>query len=315
MEELYVRVLLDTGPTAEESAQIRQLFRDLGMTATVEGHSYGGPPPTSAFLVVVNAALMPLLDAFTEDRAGFVDWTERMLALRADVGKWGRGHSLKLEDAHSGLGALIPPEVPGRARELLLDLELSGFDHASPTVSIEWDARLDRWLAHPHAVRPVARRLALRRKPGGNPYGVRVLTEAESDELWRLTEDAGRHAITWQRAKIAFLSAAGWSPDTVARQLLVSEGRVAAIIDAFNLDGLASLEPDYAGQPPALGPEEAAEAKAIADRDPADFGLPLTVWDAVSLSDFLVGRGVVEDLAPSQTAALLAANITCYPVT
>lgn len=307
---LRVRLLLDTGPTVEETDQIETVFRGLGMDADVEGHSYGGPPPTSAFLIVVNAPLMPLLDTFAVDGpAGgrrFVDWARQLLALRSDERKWGRQHTLKLEDAHGSLGVLLPPQLPDGAFREVLDIDLGGFDQNSPPVTVEWSDRLRRWQARPHAIpRQIARRLANRRLPLEETFRTREISDAETRELWRLTEDPTSHAVTWQRARIVLSSSVGWSVGAIAANLMVSADRVRCAIQNFNADGFTSLDPGYScGRPIELRAEEERETKAIAARHPSDYGLPLAAWNPETLADFLVSEGVVEDVSASQLADL-----------
>jgi hypothetical protein len=309
---LYVRVLLDTGPTEEETDQLQRMFRSLGMDAEVEGHSYGGPPPTSAFLIVVNAPLVPLLDVFvafgSEGPARLERWARELLGLRADARRWGRPHSLILEDAHTGLELLLPPELPTEAFAAALEIDLSGFDRSSPPVTVQWNRRMLRWQAYPRvASRRIARRLPVRtRTPTMAAVGVRELSGGEIRELWRLIDEATVPAITWQRARIVLWSALGWNPTTIAGKLLLSEPRVRAVIDNFNLDGFASLDPGYLLGPSAqLLPAERQEAGKVAGSPPADYGLSVTAWTADSLAEFLVTEGLVEDVSTGQLAALL----------
>ncbi|MFI0486735.1 hypothetical protein [Actinomadura sp. 9N215] len=304
-------MLLDTGPTLEESEQIRAIFDDMDMTAEVEGHSYGGPPPTSAFLVVVNSDLSSLLDAFLSQGTGeysrFERWAVQMLALRSDERRWGKQHTLKLEDDRYDLGILLCNTLPTEAYRTILRVDLSGFDRGSPPTTIEWNEGLRAWRAHPHAApRHIARRIRLRSDAKQDESRLRDVSEADLRTMWRLTEDPDLHTVTWQRAKMVLWSAVGWSPRAIADKLLVSELRTRETIHNFNADGFSSFEPGYSGGRPArLTPEEEQEAMVVAAGRPRDHGLPIESWDAETLSDFLVSQGVVEDITQDQVTALL----------
>ncbi|MER7169458.1 hypothetical protein ABT336_25790, partial [Micromonospora sp. NPDC000207] len=147
---LHVGVLLDTGPTAEEVAAMTDLFRQRGMTAVAEGHSYGGPPPTSAFLIVLTAPLAPFLDGFADDADGWRSLRElvdALQAMRSDPGRWGRAHEVRLEDASSGHAVALEPDLPEAAYRALMEVDLSGLDQWSIPVRLEWQQARLTWTA------------------------------------------------------------------------------------------------------------------------------------------------------------------------
>jgi transposase len=295
-------VLLDTGPSEEEVADIEALFRDLGMDASAEGHSYGGPPPSSAFLIVVNAPLVELLDTFAVQGDGgpamFQRLGLRLLGMRADEGRWGRPHGLRLEDSHGGLCVLLPHDLPVTAYVALLGVDLSEFDRSSPPATVEWHRRFQRWQAYPTVgPRRVGRRLPARRRRAWSTPGVRQLHVEEIHQLWSLVEHGAESVITWQRAQIVLWSGSGWSVGAVARKALISESRVTAVIENFNADGIASLAGDYTGgKRVQLSQDQHRATREIAERRPVEFGLPDAIWTAASLAEFLVTEGVVEDV-------------------
>jgi hypothetical protein len=294
---LPVRVLLDTGPTTAELDAIRDMFHAVGMEPVAEGHSYGGPPPTSAFLMVVNSALGPFLDRFAGPEGigpgalrGLVVQLQEM---RAEPRRWGRPHGVMLEDSHSGHGVLMPAGLPDAAYAALMDVDLSGLDPNGSPVRLEWSAVLDRWQVRlPAAARRYARR-APQRVPDADLPRVRELDDDEVSRLWRL---AAEPIVTWQRVQIVLASAFGRTVPTIARQTITGVHRVRSVIRNFNRDGFASLDRTYTGREPAAptGVEE-RDARAVAARPPADFGLTRAAWDAASLVEFLVTEGVVED--------------------
>ncbi len=75
----------------------------------------------------------------------------------------------------------------------------------------------------------------------------------------------------------------------------------------FNTDGFDSLHPHYAGgRPPKFSPINATQIKKIALGRPADHGLPFSTWSLSKLADYLVAKGVVEDISHEGLRMLLA---------
>lgn len=304
---LRVRVLLDTGPTPQEIAAIQSWFSAHGMTAECEGHSYGGPPPTSAFLIVVTSPLAPLLDRFTRGDE-LAEVVGRLQALRADVRQWGRAHGVKLEDAHSGHTVWLPAGLPAAAYDALLEVDVTGFDRDVPMVQLEWSEPLGCWQAAlTTQPRRLARRAPLRWRGAAVNPRARELSEAELGALWQLAGHGDTPSVvTLQRARVVLWSALGWNVAATARRTLLSEDRVRAVIGNFNADGFDCLHLAYAGgevaKPTA---DEQRDAERIAARSPAAFGLGEQAWTPALLADFLVGEGVVEDVDLDWLRALI----------
>lgn len=300
MNRLRVRVLLDTGPTEAEVARIRALFDGVGMDADAMGHSYGGPPLTSAFRVVVNVPLMPFLDRFVPlGAARLAGLLAELAALRADERRWGRPHGLHLEHAFGDLSVALPAGPPVAAVDALLGVDLSGLERGAPPVTVVW--REGRWLARPEpgpADRGPLRRLPRRRPWESHVRGVRHLDPEEVSRLWRLADDRETSVITWQRATVVLCSALGWQMPAISRKALISEERVRAVIANFNADGFAALEPGYAGgEPVRPTAEERRDAATVAAAHPH--------WDAASLGEHLVAQGIAEDVDPHWLSTLL----------
>ncbi len=308
---LHAHVLLDTGPNRDELVHIAKLFDGVGMTAEVEGHSYGGPPPTSMFLIVVNVPLLAFLDNFATDReTGSVSLESllcELLAIRADSGRWGRPHTLKLENAHSDLSVVCRSELPSKAYTELLKIDLSAFDRGSARVTICWQPDHSRWVARLDAgPRIIQRRLAIRRNAAPGEYAVRQLSTAELGELWRIAESGTASVITWQRAQAVLLSGIGWSISSIEAKTLLSRPRIQAIVSDFNRDGFSALAPEYEdGTPWHPGDEVEREARAIAAARPEELGLEYPDWEVSLLGEFLVSSGIVEDVTPRWLATLL----------
>jgi hypothetical protein len=306
-----VRVLLDTGPTEAEIDRIRELFDEFALDAVAEGHSYGGPPPTSAFLIVVTGPLVWLLDRFAARGGGELERLVRALhALRADERRWGRAHDVLLEDADNGHTVALPVGLPSAAYPSLLGVDLTGFDRATLHVRLEWQRRLCRWQVRLAAMpRPLARRAPTRQR-GADPPWVRQVTEAEKQRLWRLVNDAGTPAVTWQRACVVLSSTLGWNVPSVARLTMLSERRVGAVIRNFNAYGFDSLDLAHTGGEAAVPTgQEGRDAGDIAARSPADVGLLAARWDPALLGEFLVTEGIVEDADLGWLEALLGSGV------
>lgn len=302
-DRLFVRVLLDTGPTDAELALIGDLFATVGMESLAEGHSYGGPPPTSAFMMVVSSALGSFLDRFavpTDEAPGWPALRElvsQLQGLRADPERWGRPHGVMLEDSHSGHSVHLPPGLSDAAYEALMHVDLSDLDPDGVPTRLEWSVALHRWqVCLTTASRRYARR-APHRAPDVDSPRVQELTETDTARLWRLAGRPDLSVVAWQRIQIVLASAVGRNVPSIARQQVTSEHRVRAVIRSFNRDGFDSLELGYTGREPAVpSTVEERDARAVAARPPADFGLPDQTWDARLLAEFLVSEGVVEDL-------------------
>jgi transposase len=280
------------------------------MDAVAEGHSYGGPPPTSAFLIVLNIPLAPFLDRFSaRGEAGlrsFETLIRTLQDMRADEKRWGREHGVKLEDSHSGHGVLLDASLPAVAYAALMDVDLSCLDQWSTPVQLEWHRELQSWQARLTTVpRRFARRSPLRMRAPDNPRA-RQVDEAEISDLWRFAGNGNGSPITWQRAQIVLLSTQGSNIASIAQHTVTSAERVRAVIRNFNSDGFASFDPGYdRGERPVATAAEERDARVVAARGPNAYGLPGPVWDARALGDFLVAEGVVEDVDPDWLEALL----------
>lgn len=312
---LEVRVLLDTGPTPDEVDTMTALFAEQGMDALAEGHSYGGPPPTSAFLIVLNAPLAPFLDRFAvrgdEGRHALQHLVGTLQGMRADPARWGRAHGVKLEDASSGHGVLLEADLPEQAYRALMEVDLSGLDLWSVPVQVEWHAALGAWKARMITV-PLrfARRAPRRDRPVGSPVA-RQVDEDEIRRLWQLVGSADTPAVTWQRAQIVLLSVQGFTITSISQHVVTGVDRVRAVIRNFNTDGFASFDPDYdRGERATVTEAEERDARQVVARGPAAYGRPGSAWDARTLGDFLVAEGVVEDVDPAWLDALLRGACT-----
>jgi hypothetical protein len=300
---VHARVLLDTGPDVAELEQIWRCFDDVGLTVDVQGHSYGGPPPTSMFLIVVNVPLIALLSQFATGAAHGAARLEQLVlelhSLRADARRWGRPHVLKFEDTHGILSINCPPGLSSDAYRALLRLDLTPFDRGSPAISCVWSDEFGCWRGHIDASpRPVWRALPTREAACGGETA-RPLEPVEFAALWRLVQTPDTSVITWQRAEVVLLSALGWNVSSIVAKTMLSSTMIIRVLHSFNRDGFVALSTDYHPVGP-VGPDAVVEAampaaRLVAATPPEQLGVPRQSWDARSLGEFLVGQAVLED--------------------
>jgi hypothetical protein len=316
---LPVRVLLDTGPTEEEAAKIASIFRAHGMTAVTEGHSYGGPPPTSAFLIVVSAPLTALLDRVADEphgEAGLQRMVASLFALRADSQRWGRPHEVRLEDATAPLTIPLPTDLPAAAYLALTQADLSRIDRHSPPTQLVWSPVFDRWMAQLFtSPQSVTRRVPARPYPATSEPSVVGTTSEQLARLCAIADSLDGSAVTRQRASTVLASSFGYSVPSIAHRLMMSPVRVRTVIRNFNRDGFAALDLGYRGglavQPTAV---EQCDALQVASRNPRAFGVDADTWDIDSLAQVLVGTGLAEDADRGWLGSLLRQRQPCLEV-
>ena len=102
------------------------------------------------------------------------------------------------------------------------------------------------------------------------------------------------------------LSVLGMEAPQIAQITFTSADRVRDVIHNFNADGFDSLRPRYAGgRPPKFDAEDRASIKQIALARPTDHGLPFSTWSLSKLADYLVTKGVVDDISHEGLRKLL----------
>ena len=135
---------------------------------------------------------------------------------------------------------------------------------------------------------------------------VRELSNEEGNRLLRIVRRSSGSVVTWRRAQMVLLSAQAMDVAAIARVTFTSEDRVRAVLHNFNRDGFDSLYPRYAGgRPPTFTLAQRQEIKKIALSRPGDHKLPFSTWSLAKLADFLVRKGVVEDISHEGLRILL----------
>ena len=135
---------------------------------------------------------------------------------------------------------------------------------------------------------------------------VRTITNDEGNKLLRIVRRSSGSIVMWRRAQMVLLSAQGMDVTGIAKVTFTSPDRVRDVLHNFNADGFDSLLPKYGGgRPPKFSLPQRQEIKKMALARPTDHGLPFSTWSLPKLADFLVARGVVDDISHEGLRLLL----------
>jgi transposase len=112
--------------------------------------------------------------------------------------------------------------------------------------------------------------------------------------------------VTWRWAQMVLLSAQGMDVAEIAKVTFTSSDRVRDVLHNFNADGFDSLVPKYGGgRPPMFTLPQRQQITKTALAWPIDHGLPFSTWSLPKLADFLVAKGVVDDISHEGLCLLL----------
>jgi transposase len=143
---------------------------------------------------------------------------------------------------------------------------------------------------------------------------VREITNDEGNRLLRTVRRSSGSVVTWRRAQMVLLSAQGMDVPQIAAVTFSSSDRVRDVIHNFNADGFDSLRPKYAGgRPVKFDAEQREQIKQVALARPVDHGLPFSTWSLSKLADYLVTRGVVDDISHEGLRQLLRDEGVSFP--
>ena len=114
---------------------------------------------------------------------------------------------------------------------------------------------------------------------------LRELTEAERQELDRLSRSRSAPAAEVTRAKVLLAVASGEDYQAAARSVGRRSGdAVAHLVARFNAEGTAALTPRHGGgRRPTYGPQERARIAAEARREPTPEGDGTATWSLSTL--------------------------------
>ncbi len=117
---------------------------------------------------------------------------------------------------------------------------------------------------------------------------VRAMTEAETQEIERLSRSKTEAARRVERAKIIRLSARGKTPPQIAREVKLSAISVREWIKRFNSSGVAGLQDKpRPGAPRTYDEATVGVVVATALTDPQALGLPFHTWTLDRLAAYL----------------------------
>jgi transposase len=143
---------------------------------------------------------------------------------------------------------------------------------------------------------------------------VREIDNDEGNRLLRIVRRSSGSVVTWRRAQMVLLSAQGMDVAAIAKVSFTSPDRVRDVLHNFNADGFDSLRPKYAGgRPPKFDADQREQIKTVALGRPGDYGLPFSTWSLSKLADYLVVRGVVEDISHEGLRLLLREQGVSFP--
>jgi len=135
---------------------------------------------------------------------------------------------------------------------------------------------------------------------------VRAISNEEGQRLLRMVRRSSGSVVTWRRAQTVLLSAQGMDVPGIAKVAFTSPDRVRDVLHNVNPDGFGSLVPRYAGgRPPTFTLPHRVRIKKVALGRPTDHGLPFSTWSLQKLADYLVARGVVDDISHEGLRLLL----------
>ena len=117
---------------------------------------------------------------------------------------------------------------------------------------------------------------------------VRELSEAERQELERLSRARTEAAQLVRRARMVLGVSQGQRVSQVAHAQAVSETAVRTWVQRFNAEGIAGLvDRPRAGRPATYTPEAVATVLAVAGTKPDALGLPFGSWTLDRLTAYL----------------------------
>lgn len=134
----------------------------------------------------------------------------------------------------------------------------------------------------------------------------RQIDDDEGRNLLRIIRRRTGSVVTWRRAQMILLSAQGMPVAKIAEVTFTSANRVRHVIHNYSTDGFDSLYPKYkGGRPRTFTLPERREIKKIAKSEPTEHDLPFSTWSQTKLADFLVAKGVVDDISHEGLRLLL----------
>ena len=125
------------------------------------------------------------------------------------------------------------------------------------------------------------------------PVRARRLTDQEGRRLQQIVRRGRHESVRVRRALIIMASASGTPVPAIARLVAAHEDTVRDVIHAFNEQGLAALDPQWAGgRPRRISDDDEEFIVETATTRPAKLGRPFTHWSIRKLADYLADNPV-----------------------
>ena len=123
------------------------------------------------------------------------------------------------------------------------------------------------------------------------PVRARRLTDQEGQRLQQIVRRGKHGSIRVRRAMIIMASASGTPVPAIARLVAADEDTVRDVVHLFNQQGLAALDPNWAGgRPRRISDDDVQVIVTAAITRPEKVGLPFTCWSLRKLAAYLASR-------------------------
>jgi transposase len=120
------------------------------------------------------------------------------------------------------------------------------------------------------------------------PVRARRLTDQEGQRLQQIVRRGKHDSVRVRRALIIMASASGTSVPAIARLVAAHEDTVRDVIHAFNREGLAALDPRWAGgRPRRISTDDEQFIVQAATTRPEKLARPFTHWSVRKLAGYL----------------------------
>ena len=134
---------------------------------------------------------------------------------------------------------------------------------------------------------------------------VRDLTMAEGRQIQHILRRS-KNRVKVRRAQVVLASEQGYKVPAIAELVRYSPGYVRTIIKAFNLRGLATLDPKpRCGRPGEFREDLRALIAETALCPPKLLGQPFTRWSLAKLADYLAQEKIVKSISMETLRTIL----------
>jgi len=126
---------------------------------------------------------------------------------------------------------------------------------------------------------------------------VREISFAEGRCLQKVLRRS-KNRIKIRRAQVILCSAQGFKVPTIAERFYFTVGHVRSIIQQFNLEGIAAIEPKYGiGRPEKFSEEQKSIIIETALCPPDLLGRPFRRWSLAKLREYLIEQKIIDSVS------------------